>query len=344
MTSRLLLAAAAALTIAPFAAEAQRVYSSETTAAGGAPHATVSGVALAIRRAGLGEVQIQDGQTATASLLNVARGVTDIATIPTAGHALLVNGRGPFQQIGAEAGAQLASQVQALFGMQAGFFQPTVYADSGIQDWEDFRGKRIFVGPPAGAAAVNQMALIEGVTGFVAGRDYEEIRMDWGAAHQAFIDGRFDVMMNAVIAPSPLVQQIAASRDVLIFGIPEDVYRTEEWQELTNDVGTVQGYHPLGLYERGVSFRHTLEGQGVPMMAYTFYMGVNASMPEDEAYRIVKSLIENLAEIEASAAFMPSIRIGEAIIGLETTPGLKMHPGAVRAWEEAGVTIPDRLK
>ncbi|MCC6006571.1 MAG: TAXI family TRAP transporter solute-binding subunit [Rhodobacteraceae bacterium] len=335
----------AALMMAPMGAEAQgRVLTGETTAVGGAPHATLSGVALAVRRAGLGDIQIQSGQTATVSLLNVARGVTDIATIPTAGHALLQNGRGPYQQVGAEAGAQLAARVQALFGMQTGYFQPTVYADSGIESWEDFRGKRIFVGPPSGAAAVNQMALIEGVTGFVAGTDYEEIRMDWGAAHQAFIDGRFDVMMNAVIAPSPLVQQIAASREIRIFGIPEEIYATAEWQELVNSVGTTQAYHPMGLYERGVQFEHVIEGKGAPMMGYTFYMGVSADLPEEEAYRIVSSLIANLGEIEASAAFMPTVRIGEATVGLVSTPGLKMHPGAIRAWEEAGVTIPDSLK
>jgi len=343
--SSLVAGAALGLLLAAGSADAQgRVYSSETTAAGGAPHSTMAGVALAIRRGGLGEVQIQDGQTATVSLLNVARKVTDIATVPTAGHALLMNGAGPYQQIGAETGAQLAATVQALFGIQAGYFIPMAFVDSGIASWEDFKGKRIFVGPPSGAAAVNQMAIIRGVTGFEPGRDYEEIRMDWATAHQAFIDRRFDVFMNPVTAPSPLLQRIVATGPVRIFGVPADVNASPEWQDMANSAGTVPAYHPTDAYEAGVTYENVEEGKGVPMLGYTFYMAVHADMPEEEAYKIVSSLIANLDEINASAAFMPSLRIAEATVGLEATPGLKMHPGAVRAWEEAGITIPDALK
>lgn len=322
----------------------QKVYTSETAVPGGSSHSVMAGVGLAVRRAELGEMQIQDGQTLTTSLLNIALGKTDMATVPTAAHALLTEGKGPYQKVGAEKGVQLANSVQAIFGFQAGYYMPIAFDDIGVSSFDDFAGKRIFVGPPSGAAAVNQMSLIEGVTGMKANEGYEAVRMDWASANQAAYDRRFDVFMFPDTIPSAKVEQLASAGNITIFGIPAATLESPEWQALVSQSGTAQSYIPAGTEVPGVTFANKMADGRVPMMGYTFYVGINAATPEDEVYALTKSVIDNLAEINASATFMKGLRLDEAIVGLESTPGLKMHPGAVKAWEESGLAIPDALK
>jgi len=74
---------------------------------------------------------------------------------------------------------------------------------------------------------------------------------------------------------------------------------------------------------------------------------VNKSMDEELAYQLTKSHIENLDEIKAMAPFMATLNFGdvsEKANGLCGANIVKFHPGAVRAWEEAGHTLPDCSK
>lgn len=38
-------------------------------------------------------------------------------------------------------------------GFKAGAYHPVTLAGSGIESWEDIRGKTVFTGPPAGSAS-----------------------------------------------------------------------------------------------------------------------------------------------------------------------------------------------
>lgn len=332
------------LMLAPVAASAQgKVLTGETTKPGGAVHALLTSTGMAVQRSGVGSLQVQAGQAATASVLNLAMAKSDIVTVPGIVHALLSAGKGPYAKLGAEQGEALAGNLRAIFGAQSGFYLPIVFSDSGITSWEQIKGRRVYVGPPSGAAAVAQMAMIEAVTGFTSGTDYTEVRMDWASAPQGFLDGRFDVLMIPLSAPSPILDRISASADVTILGVPEDIRESAAWKAVANASGAAEGFHPLDAYEGRVAHVNAAE-DGIPVLAYTHYVGVHRDMDEEEVFAITRTIIDNLDEINASAAFMPAMRISEAVTGLEQMPGLKMHPGAVRAWEAAGVVIPGSLK
>lgn len=320
------------------------VFSGETSTPGNSTHGALVAMGTAVDRAGLGSIQIQDGQTLTKSMLNVATGKTDIATLPNAAYHLLRIGKGPYEKLGAEQGSALADRIVALVGFQPGLFLPIVFDDSGITSFEDMRGKRIFVGPPSGVAAVNSMDILEAVAGLKAGEDYEEIRLDWAAAVDGMLDRKFDVMMFPTSDPSPAVQQFASSGNITIFGVPKEVQESEAWQSVVADVGSTAGTHRTTSYDSGVSYANTNENGEIDVLANTFFIGVSRDMDEEVAYRIVKSMFENMEAIEGTAAFMPALRMREGVVGLASTRGLKLHPGALRAMEEQGIDLPDALK
>lgn len=182
------LALAAAIALPGTVGTAQGVINGETLNEGSSSHATLSAISAALEQSGNGVIQIQSGQTLTKSLLNIALGRTAIGTIPTAAYMVLDRGVGPYKDLG-EQGVALAENVQALIGFQPGLFVPIVFQDSGIATWQDMKGKKIFTGPPSGTAAVNTRTMIEAVTGFKAGEDYEEVLLDWAAAQQAMWTG-----------------------------------------------------------------------------------------------------------------------------------------------------------
>lgn len=336
------LALAAGLALTGSAGMAQ-VINGETLNEGSSAQATLSAVSAAMEQSGQGVIQIQSGQTLTKSLLNVALGRTQIATIPTAAHMVLGLGVGPYKDLG-DKGKEMAAKVQALIGFQPGLFLPIVFEDSGISNWEDLKGKRIFTGPPSGTAAVNTRTMLEAATGFKAGEDYEEVILDWAAAQQAMLDRKFDVFMLPAAEPDALVQQLASAGGIRILGVPESAYSSAEWQEKVKKTGTTEGLHGTDSYESGVSYVNADADGNLHLMAFTFGIMVNEAMPEEQAYGITKAILDNMDRIETTAAFMSNLRLREYFVGLAETPDLKLHPGAIRAYDEAGIEVPEALR
>ena len=82
-------------------------------------------------------------------------------------------------------------------------------------------------------------------------------------------------------------------------------------------------------------------------MAVTGGDMVNTSMDEEMAYQLTKAHIENIDKVKALAPFMATLNFGNLdpkVAGLCGPNPVKFHPGAVRAWEEAGSTVPECAK
>ena len=72
-----------------------------------------------------------------------------------------------------------AEQLRSIVGFKAGAYHPVTLAGSGIESWEDLKGKTVFTGPPAGSASATSEALIKIITGYEAGKDYDAVRLSW---------------------------------------------------------------------------------------------------------------------------------------------------------------------
>ena len=204
-------------------AYAQANLTAETASAGGVPHLTISHLADVAGQAGIANLQVQEGQTLTNSVLNVAEGKTDIAAAPIILTFLLDKGRGPYAKQG-ENGAPLAAKLRALYPYNAGAYGLFAFESKNIRKWQDIAGKTIFNGPPRGAALVNARQAITLVTGFKDGDQYQGKQVNWGQLPGLLLDGSVEAFVMPLTFPSARVTGALAAGDVRIVSTPKEIF------------------------------------------------------------------------------------------------------------------------
>ncbi len=85
-----------------------------------------------------------------------------------------------------------------------------------------------------------------------------------------------------------------------------------------------------------------MEGTG-PFKTWGFMIGVSArpELDEQTAYDITKAVAENMDQQVAAFPALKGSNLPELTLKYATSP---LHPGAIRYYEEIGMTVPDRLK
>ena len=284
--------------------------------------------------AGDHEIRVNVDQTLTRAALKVARGSIDLASTPAGAFARMKVGKGPYKDLGKDA-IDASRSIRSLFAFLGGHVHVITYADSGVESWDDIRGKRVFVGPPAGSFSAQTMKLIETITGMKANEDYEAIRLGWGAANQAFEDGKFDVFMRSGTIGSAAIDQFGSAKRFRLLGVPDDVIGTAAWDRYLETPGYAADRLPAGTYANQAN-----NGDDIWASAYVMFVSVNKEMSEQTAYDLTKAMFENLADAHSVNQGLEPLTLDNAFVSL----GAPLHPGAIRYYEEAGVAIPDNLR
>jgi TRAP transporter TAXI family solute receptor len=271
------------------------------------------------------DVELALGQTLTKSLLKIGQGTLDSAVIPLAAYADLAAGTGPYVQMGDKAAA-VAGNVRSLFGFTASTYHPIVWADGPIKSWADIKGRRVFIGPPAGAANAQITGLIKAASGLEEGRDYTCVKAPWGVAGDGFRDGQFDVYVGTYALGSQALSELSLSRKIRLLSLPN---RDEPPFKLGLSVGTI----PPGTYPGMVNTEPVTSWQTLMMLA------VSKEMANDVAYQLTKAYFEGLPTLKAGNAAMKGLSADEAFSGLRTP----LHPGAARYYREVGRSVPAAL-
>ncbi|WEX11002.1 TAXI family TRAP transporter solute-binding subunit [Chelativorans sp. AA-79] len=213
--------------------------------------------------------------------------------------------------------------LRALFPMYQTPFQGVALKSSGIDSVDDLDGKRVSVGPAGGTAATYWPRFFE-----IVGVSPE---VSYSGANDAIgqvKDGLIDAFAFAAGVPIAAFAQIAAENDVNIFG-----FTPEQQKAILDARPELAAFEvPGGLYEGFPDPQQTV--------AMWNFAVAHEDMPENLAYEITKLVMENndrMKAIHASAAETVSENIDKNTF-------LPYHPGAVRYYEEKGVTIPDELK
>lgn len=320
----------------------------ETADPGSAPGVSVIALSEAASKYDVANIQVTPGQTLTNSVQNVAEGKTDIAAAPFILPFLMSKAVGPYAKLGKEAGAELTSNLAVLYSYRISVQGLYAYDSANISGWDGLDGKRIFNGPPRGAALTNARLLIKLNTGMEEGKGYTGVQVNWGQAVKTIQDGSADAFVLPQSFPDGRVTAALASGDVTIWSLPKDVYEGEAFQKIGKLPGTVPT--TLKISEMGygdgvtvVSEDDTFRGPGTVGGEI-----VNKSMSFDTAKALTKAFIDGLDDVyRAKAPFMANAWHGETDIAITDMCGpnpLKYHPGAVAAWEEAGYTIPECAK
>lgn len=213
--------------------------------------------------------------------------------------------------------------IRALFPMYQTPFQVVALKSSGITSVSDLGGKRVSVGPAGGTPGTYWPQFIAAL-----GVDANISNAGASDAVGQVADGLIDAFAFAAGVPISAFAQIAAEQDVVMFGfsdaeMPRILEAFPAMAPLTISAGTYEG--------------HDYDQNTVALWNFAI---ASENMPESLAYEITKLAMENpdrMVQIHAAAA--------ETLLeNWDKNSFMPFHPGAVRYFEEKGITIPDNLK
>ncbi len=307
------------------------IYKGETAGAGGPVHTMFVAFANQAGKADV-EIQVNAGQTLTKSMLKGAKGDIDFFSSVPSLVGLMAGQKRMYENV--DGAGELAKNLRSILGFKAGAYHPVTLAGSGIESWEDIKGKTVFTGPPAGSASATSEALIKIITGYEAGKDYEAVRLSWGEGYTALADKKIDMMVRPAEIGSANIERYGLSGEFRILSIPDSVLNTDAMQALFGRPGR-------GMLEfDGDMYKGQLTSGKITALSFTQFVGTHAGVEDDVVYKATKAFWEGLDDVHATALFLQAVTPETAF----TSVNVPLHPGAARYYKEAGIEIPEAIQ
>lgn len=217
-------------------------------------------------------------------------------------------------------------QVLAMASMYPNVLQLVTLKGSGIKNVSDFAGRKISLGAPGSGTAFMAELVLKAIG--VDMNSFNASHLSFNETANALKDGTIDAGFWVVAPGTSSIMDLATTHDI------EMVAFTPEQQKQVTDA--------YGFYASWDLDAGTYEGidKAVPTISVWNVIIVQKSLPEDLVYNLTKTLFESnefLQKIHPFAKYStPENAVGK-------TP-IPLHPGAIRAIEEKGVSVPARLK
>lgn len=341
---KILLAGVAAFFIAS-SAHAQGITLSSASASPGGATDMVSKYQAEIAAANnIATIQVQVGQVLTKTMQQVAQGKTDMSASANILSFLMSKGLGPYSGLGKEKGKELAGNLRVLYPYHLASFCLISFQSTGIDSYAKLKGKKVHNGPPRGGALVTARNVIRLSTGgFKEGKDYTGKQIAWGQAVSIFLDRSVDAAVRPCNNPSSYIPVKASAGKLNMVSVPKKLWEGKGFQKYMSAPGnapTKWSIKSMDVYGPNVKF--ISEDGWYRSVANTGSTVVNKAMDKKLAKALTASFIKNINQLFQKASFM---KYGYAGTTDEKhhricKGGLKYHPGAVEAWEEAGFKIP----
>lgn len=276
--------------------------------------------------------------TATNHMIDAAEGKIDLIMSAPNLPDLMRNQKAMFKNL--SNGAELADNLRLLFWFPYGAYHVISRESDGLSSLDEIRGKSVFLGPLGGGAFNTAKRWIEATTGLVAGEDYRVVHASWSGAVQAFKEGRFEIYVNGGIPPFPAVEELAANERLRILGLS----RSESRQMLQNNDTFERLFQEAG--RRIEVIRAGAYGAGVTNSDDVFTIGTTvgvlarADLSDEAVYQMTKAFWERLDALQRIDPFMKGVT-REIAFSAKT---VKLHPGALRYYREAGWAVPSSIQ
>lgn len=276
------------------------------------------------------QVQVNATGAATRHAVETAQGRSDFfMSSPNLFH-MLATETGPYRSVAGV--GRFADKLRTVFNFPMGYYHVVTHADDGIESFADLAGKKVFLGPPGGAAYQTSRMFIEGMAGLLPEEDYDVVSLGWDAAAQSFQDGHIDVYFNPTLPPSPVITQLTLTQQVRLLGIPDDKLEDPAMAPVLDRPGFRLGAIPEGTYGPNQLAEGDIRTVGVTVGLVT-----RDDMPEEAIYRMTKAFWEGLDERAGQIPVLKNIRLEDAFLDINTP----LHPGALRYYREQGMEVPE---
>jgi TRAP transporter TAXI family solute receptor len=198
-----------------------------------------------------------------------------------------------------------------------------------IADMEKLKGRTLSMGAQNSGTLGSNETIMANLGMPLSG--YDLAYMGYGPSADAMQNGQIAGMSTPAGVPVSAVSSAFANMGdkITLLGFTPDEIRAAngEFEDLWVPYTIKAGTYP------GVD-------RDIVTIAQPNFLAVNDTVPEETVYKITKTIFENLAFLQAIHPATNEMSLETAIDGLP----LKLHPGALRYFEEVGVEVPDRLK
>jgi uncharacterized protein len=208
--------------------------------------------------------------------------------------------------------------IRALFPIPSLTMHFVVRADSGISSFADLQGKTILIGKGSfGAREGAKYIKLFGLEGKVKLADAE-----LNAAVAALKNKQIDGFVTAGSYPAPNVIEAAASTGIVVLSLSDEEIALTKRTRLVIPGGTYAGVE------------NDVVTTSLPVVAHT-----TTQMDDETAYQLTKAYWSQKDALGASAAWWNGVST-DMLVNVYG----KLHPGALRYYDEIGADVPDALR
>lgn len=260
-------------------------------------------------------VTIEESQGSVQNVMEVrARGGDYVFTTPPALVGLAQQGKAMFEGKSDPA----FDEIRALFPIPSLTMHFVMSQDSGVTDMMGLEGKTILLGKGSFGATEGEKYL----NLFNLADSVKIADAELSNAVAALKNGQIDGFVTAGSWPAPNVIEAAASTPVTVLSLTDEQVAETKRTEMTIPAGTYAGQED------------DITTTSLPVVAYT-----TTKMDDDTAYALTKTFWESKAKLSETSRWWNGV--DQAL--LSNIAG-KIHPGAVRYYDEAGIELSDAQK
>ncbi len=250
------------------------------------------------------------------NLQNMAIGVYQLATVQSDVMTYAFNGTRSFEKTGA------VPTVRILAGLYAETVQ-IVTTDPNIKTVADLKGKTVCVGDQNSGTYFNAKDVFEAYGMDVDNKDdVIAIFQSFAASTESLKDGKIDAAFLTAGAPTTSVVDLGTAKSVYLVSIDDE--------HLAKLLESCPFY---AKYTIGKDVYKTPED--CQTVTVKCALVADASVSDDVAYAIVKTIFENKDEITAAHAKGAELDLTFATDGM----AIPFHPGAAKYFAEKGITV-----
>jgi len=214
--------------------------------------------------------------------------------------------------------------IRTMFGMHEAFMDGVALKSSGIKTFYDLENKKVSVGPAGGTPALAVPAILD-----VLGVNAQIVHLGQGDSINAIKNGQLDAAVFFGGVPRPAYLELQASHPVKFLHLDEASLQKVIELNPYYRIGTI----PASAYEYLDEDTKTLSDR--------YAYAVDKAIDEQVVYEIVKCTLINLDELKEVHEGLRILELNtESLLGGVVIP---LHPGAVKAYRELGLDVPEIL-
>ena len=208
-------------------------------------------------------------------------------------------------------------KLRGIAAIYPNYIQVVASAESGIESFEDLKGKSLSVGAPASGTELNARAIFG-----ASGMSYDDLGkveyLPFAESVELIKNRQLDATLQSAGLGVASIRDLASSLPIKVVAIPASVAETLGAPYVAQTI-------PAGTYDG--------QDEDVETVAVSNFLVTHEGVSEETAYQMTKLLFDNLDELEASHQAASLISLEGALEGMP----IPLHPGAERYYREQGM-------